>query len=291
MAYKVFTNGSPLPASDLNTFLMNQSVITFSNSTARSAALTSPTEGMVTYLEDTNKLEVYTGAAWVDVNDNAAAIPKSTVTTAGDLIVANGNASVTRLGIGTNGQILQSNGTTATWVTPAAAGGASVVWSLLGTVNLSSTPTSTVTFSGISNRKKLFIEVNNLAWSAGSAGQWWFLQINGSSTTANSPVGLEGLGASPWLRPTDFSNGLILSMLHNSSVNGFATAVIHDAELSTNSQVDIIAGVQGGGTPPNGWHKNFSTIASKSAPVTSVSIGNSWGSTFTSGTVRLWGGV
>ena len=118
MAYKVFTNGSPLPASDLNTFLMNQSVIVFSNSTARSAALTAPTEGMVTYLEDTNKLEVYTGAAWVDVNDNAAAIPKSTVTTAGDLIVGNGNASVTRLGIGTNGQVLSSNGTTATWTTP-----------------------------------------------------------------------------------------------------------------------------------------------------------------------------
>lgn len=291
MAYKVFTNGSPLPASDLQTFLMNQSVMTFANSTARTAALPTPTEGMVTWLDDTNRLDVWNGSSWVLVNDNAASVPLSTVTATGDLIVGNGNASVTRLGIGTNGQILQSNGTTATWVTPAAAGGASVVWSLLGTVNLASTPTSTITFSGISNRKKLFVEVNNLAWSAGSAGQWWFLQINGSSSTANAPVGLEGLGASPWLRPSDFSTGLILSTLHNSSVNGFATAVIHDAELSTNSQVDIIAGVQGGGTPPNSWHKNFSTIATKSAPVTSVSIGNSWGSTFTSGTVRLWGGV
>jgi hypothetical protein len=119
MAYKVFTNGSPLPASDLNTYLMNQSVMVFANSTARSAALTAPTEGMVTYLEDTNKVEVYTGSplAWTDINDNSAAIPKSTVTTAGDLIVANGNASVTRLGIGSNGQILTSNGTTATWTT------------------------------------------------------------------------------------------------------------------------------------------------------------------------------
>ena len=118
MAYKVFTNGSPLPASDLNTYLMNQSVMVFANSTARSAALTSPTEGMTTYLEDTNKVEVYTGAAWTDINDNTAAIPKSTVTTAGDLIVANGNASVTRLGIGSTGQVLSSNGTTATWTTP-----------------------------------------------------------------------------------------------------------------------------------------------------------------------------
>ena len=96
MAYKVFTNGSPLPASDLNTYLMNQSVMVFADSTARSAALTSPTEGMTTYLEDTNKVEVWTGAAWTDINDNSAAIPKSTVTTDGDLIVGNGNASVTR---------------------------------------------------------------------------------------------------------------------------------------------------------------------------------------------------
>lgn len=115
MAYKVFTNGSPLPASDLNTYLMNQSVMVFADSAARSAALTSPTEGMVTYLEDTGLVYVYNGSSWVDINDNSAAIPKSTVTTTGDLIVANGNASVTRLGIGATDTVLKSNGTTAVW--------------------------------------------------------------------------------------------------------------------------------------------------------------------------------
>jgi hypothetical protein len=51
---------------------------------------------------------------------NAAAtkIPLATVTTAGDLILATGNATVGRLGIGTNGHILTSNGTTASWVAP-----------------------------------------------------------------------------------------------------------------------------------------------------------------------------
>lgn len=122
MAYKVFTNGSPLPASDLNTYLMNQSVMVFADSTARSAALTAPTEGMVTYLEDTGLVYVYNGSSWVDINDNTAAIPKSLVTTAGDLIVADGNASVTRLGIGTTGQVLSSNGTTAVWDDPVAGG-------------------------------------------------------------------------------------------------------------------------------------------------------------------------
>ncbi len=109
MAYKVFTNGSPLPASDLNTYLMNQSVMVFANSTARSAALTAPTEGMVTYLEDTNKLEARIGSNWVAVN--------SPITTQGDLIVGDGSGLPSRLAIGTNGQFLTSNGTTATWAT------------------------------------------------------------------------------------------------------------------------------------------------------------------------------
>jgi hypothetical protein len=65
VAYKVFTNGSVLNASEINDNLMNQSVMVFSNSTARSAALTSPVEGMVTYLEDTSSYESYNGTSWV----------------------------------------------------------------------------------------------------------------------------------------------------------------------------------------------------------------------------------
>jgi len=72
MAYKVFANGYPLQASELNNYLMNQSVIVFASSTARSSALTTPTEGMITYLEDTNTVEVYNGSAWVPVGQDAS---------------------------------------------------------------------------------------------------------------------------------------------------------------------------------------------------------------------------
>jgi hypothetical protein len=71
MAYKVFTNGSVLAASEINDNLMRQAVIVFSNSTARAAAITSPTEGMLTYLEDTNKYESYNGSAWVALGGSA----------------------------------------------------------------------------------------------------------------------------------------------------------------------------------------------------------------------------
>jgi hypothetical protein len=68
VAYKVFTNGSVLNASEINDNLMNQSVMVFSNSTARAAALTAPVEGMLTWLQDTNKYEYRNGSgAWVEL--------------------------------------------------------------------------------------------------------------------------------------------------------------------------------------------------------------------------------
>jgi hypothetical protein len=65
VAYKVFTNGSVLQASEINDNLMRQSVMVFSNAAARTAAITTPLEGMLTWLEDINRYESYNGSAWV----------------------------------------------------------------------------------------------------------------------------------------------------------------------------------------------------------------------------------
>jgi hypothetical protein len=65
VAYKVFTNGSTLQASELNENLMQQSTAVFSNAAARTAAITSPVEGQLTYLEDTNQYASWNGSAWV----------------------------------------------------------------------------------------------------------------------------------------------------------------------------------------------------------------------------------
>jgi hypothetical protein len=48
---------------------MNQAVIVFSNAAARSAAIASPIDGMLTYLEDLDTYESYTAGAWVTVAD------------------------------------------------------------------------------------------------------------------------------------------------------------------------------------------------------------------------------
>jgi hypothetical protein len=65
VAYKVFSNGSVLNASEINDNLMNQSVIVFSNSATRDAALTTPLAGMIVFLEDSQRFELYNGATWV----------------------------------------------------------------------------------------------------------------------------------------------------------------------------------------------------------------------------------
>ena len=67
MAYKTFSNGDVLNASEINDNLMNQSVMVFSGTSARSAALPSPLEGMLTYREDTHDYEAWDGSAWVPV--------------------------------------------------------------------------------------------------------------------------------------------------------------------------------------------------------------------------------
>lgn len=67
MAYKVFSNGNTLPASDLNTYLMNQSVMTFATAAARSSAITSPSLGMLSWRDDGAVYEYYNGTSWVSI--------------------------------------------------------------------------------------------------------------------------------------------------------------------------------------------------------------------------------
>jgi hypothetical protein len=65
VAYTIFENGNVLNASQLNDNLMNQSVIVFGSDLARDSAIPTPPEGMLTYLEDTNRYESYNGSDWV----------------------------------------------------------------------------------------------------------------------------------------------------------------------------------------------------------------------------------
>ena len=63
LGFKTFVTGEVLTAADTNGYLM-QGVNVFANAAARTAAITSPQEGQMSYLKDTNVTAYYDGSAW-----------------------------------------------------------------------------------------------------------------------------------------------------------------------------------------------------------------------------------
>ena len=63
--FKLFQDGQVLLASEVNEYMMQQQIMVFADSTARDAAILSPSEGMFAFLKDTDKLTVYT-TSWGD---------------------------------------------------------------------------------------------------------------------------------------------------------------------------------------------------------------------------------
>jgi hypothetical protein len=87
MPRKTFTAGEVLAAADVNTYLMNQSVMTFAGTAARGSAIGTAVEGMLTYLEDTNTFQYWSGSAWAGIP--ATAPTNATVTSAYTATAAN----------------------------------------------------------------------------------------------------------------------------------------------------------------------------------------------------------
>lgn len=69
--FKTFATGDVLTAADTNGYLM-QGVWVFANAAARTAAVTSPQEGNMSFLKDTNSTEYYDGAAWVAIGGSGS---------------------------------------------------------------------------------------------------------------------------------------------------------------------------------------------------------------------------
>jgi len=71
LGFKDFTVGEVLTSADVDGYLMQQTVMRFADSGARGSALGTATgtavplaEGMVSYLDDQNRIEVYDGTGW-----------------------------------------------------------------------------------------------------------------------------------------------------------------------------------------------------------------------------------
>lgn len=67
LGYIEFTTGDVLTAATANGYLASQTVMVFASAAARTSAIASPQEGMISYLKDTNSTEYYSGSAWAAV--------------------------------------------------------------------------------------------------------------------------------------------------------------------------------------------------------------------------------
>ena len=80
---KLFSSFTKLTASQVNGYLMDQSIMRFADATARDAAFggagepsLTGGEGMHCYLDDTNVLQQYTGSAWVEIASSDGKAPR-----------------------------------------------------------------------------------------------------------------------------------------------------------------------------------------------------------------------
>jgi hypothetical protein len=133
--YNLFLTGSVLTAAQVNNYLQEQAVMRFASSAARTSALSAVlAEGMMSYLADTNSVEVYNGSAWVAVGGS------SPLTTKGDLY---GFSTLdARVPIGTNGQVLTADSAETLGLKWAAASTGKLIQIVEGTTDTNTTSTS-----------------------------------------------------------------------------------------------------------------------------------------------------
>jgi len=94
MAFKDFANGYPLNASELDTYLMRQTVMVFADAAARTSALSGiETEGMYTDITGTDTLERYNGSAWVQVAGTGLPLTRPLVTSPQETITVSATAA------------------------------------------------------------------------------------------------------------------------------------------------------------------------------------------------------
>ena len=157
--YKLFNTGDVLTAAQVNTYLMEQSVMRFATTTARDTALSGVlAEGMLCYIDADNNIYKYTGSAWVNIDTTGGGSP---LTTKGDLYTY--STTDARLAVGTNGQVLTADSTESTGLKWATASSGALTKVTSSSFSAVSTASVNNCFSSTYDYYRLLIEVKPTA--------------------------------------------------------------------------------------------------------------------------------
>lgn len=297
--YRLFNTGDVLTAAQVNTNLQEQVVMRFANAAARTTALSGVlAEGMVSYLQDTDAVEVYNGTAWVSIGSSGDITAVTTAansgltggatsgdvalrintTAKGSIIAGTGASTLGELTVGTNNQVLTADSTTATglkWASPASGGG----MTLLSTTTLSGTSTTISSIDQTYVDLQIFISGMNL-----SANDYPRIDINGATNNvyligqyqgvANTQTQMYFAGSTTYA--TNNVDNVTMLRIFNYASTSYFKAVHKITQFYETTNVALYGRVDGGGYLSN-------------SAVTSIKFTTISGASFNAGQVRIYG--
>lgn len=233
--------------------------------------------------------------AWV-AQDDSNAIQNAIIDAKGDLISATAADTPARLAVGTNGQILTVDSTTATglkWAT--ASSGAVSNWTLLNAGGTALTGAQSITVSGISNQKQIMVLIDGA--SSNSTGTQIMVRPNADGNANYSNFGFvywsqstystqngQGWYDQGYSASTEIRVGVMSS---NSASIIWGSCFIDSADQTGWKRFTVM----GGGTASGGdGHRSYSSqgIWEASAAISSIEI-RCAGGNLDAGTVYILG--
>jgi hypothetical protein len=280
-----FSTGDVLSAAAANGYLASQTVMVFADAAARTAAITTPYEGMMSYLKDTNATEYYSGSAWVALGGSA-----SPLTTKGDLYgYSTTNA---RVAVGTNGQVLTADSTAATGVKWATASAGATNWTLLNSGGTALTGAASITVSFTAPKRLMVLMVG----ASGGARSFITLRPNNISSADYSAAGMNAqFSNTPGSYALTYGYGaystytdIPMGTMSNNAASTVDAALVMNLTDQTGWK-DFTVGAAGTNTVGEGNQLySIAGILEASATITSITVLSSVGN-FDAGTIYVLG--
>jgi hypothetical protein len=220
------------------------------------------------------------------------AVAKSIVDAKGDLIAATAADTVSRLAVGTNGQVLTADSTEATGMKWASAAGSSSSYSLLGSAAL--TGSTTITVSGLSGYNNLFVTVSGMSTNT----NYSFITFKFNSAAANHYSygnkiqwqSVYGAGLVATISGNNAGSVQFGRMPNNVGASGYGTIQISGANTTAVKPFLF----QGGFEPGGGFYDmetvNGGGYFDAASVISTISLISSSGN-FDAGTISVYGSV